>query len=351
MKKENIELDYNVVLDLKFIEKVGSPFDCDFPILGTERKVATIANKKILVIRLESCAELYALNNTVTYVTDNKEKYDQFLEKVNNEKYGSDNTAILFNDWKNIDKLLEENDMKFDVCIMNPPYNKTLHLQIIEKVLKVCDKTVNISPAGWLLDLPAVMSIKKTTYQRFENTISRHIVSLNLLTASEASAIFDAAFFQNVGIYYIDKTIESDVYSRIVFMTSLKVKSIFDKTIMKVYNKEIDNLYSHIKISTIHGNPGTKKEFDVVTPQYRLIKKLKPVSMTDQEFKNWHQSCNTKFMKYCNYLTRNGQHVAAHLLPFMNDYSHEWSDEMFYDYFKLSEDEIETLEQFGRMYT
>lgn len=94
MKKEYIERDYKETLDIKFIEKVGSPFDCDFPILGTDRKVKPIANKKILVIRLEGVAELYALNNSVTYVTDNKIKYDKFLNTVNDEKFGYDDTAI-----------------------------------------------------------------------------------------------------------------------------------------------------------------------------------------------------------------------------------------------------------------
>lgn len=84
----------------------------------------------------------------------------------------------------------------FDFIVMNPPYSDTLHLQIVEKVLNVCDKVVNISPAGWLLDLTAVMCLKKTTYQKYENTISKHIVSLNLLTGSEASDIFGAAFFK-----------------------------------------------------------------------------------------------------------------------------------------------------------
>lgn len=120
---------------------------------------------------------------------------------------------------------------------------------------------------------------------------------------------------------------------------------------MKVYYREIDNLYDHVKISTIHGHSGSKDEFDIVTPQYELVKKLKPVDMSEQEFINWHNSCSTKFMKYCNYLTRNGQHIAAHLLPFMKDYSHEWTDETFYDYFKCIDSEIDIIEQFGKLYT
>lgn len=31
MKNKNIEIDYKSILDLKFIYRVGSPFDCDMP--------------------------------------------------------------------------------------------------------------------------------------------------------------------------------------------------------------------------------------------------------------------------------------------------------------------------------
>jgi len=340
------------VLDLKFIGKVGSPFNYDFPVLDTNKVVKfvkPISNKKILVIRLEGCAELYALNNSVTYVTDNKEKYDKFLNTVNHEKFGSDDSAILFNDWRNIDKLME--NRKFDVCIMNPPYDKTLHLQILSKIMNHCDKVVNISPIGWLLDMTAIMQLKKTTYQKYENIISKHIVSLDVLTSDETSRVFEAAFFQNLGIYNIDKNCKSNLYSEIIFMNSLKSTSIFNKTIKKIYNGEIDNLYQHIKISTIHGHFGSKDDFDIVTPRYDLVKRLKPDNMSEQEFINWHNSCSTKCMKYCNYLTRNGQHVAAHLLPFMKDYSHKWTDKTFYDYFELTDSEIDIIERFGKLYT
>lgn len=82
MNLVNTEIDYDPTLDIKFIEKVGSPFNCDFSILSTGRKVQQVANKKILVIRMEGAAELYARNNSVTYITDNKAKYDKFLDTI-----------------------------------------------------------------------------------------------------------------------------------------------------------------------------------------------------------------------------------------------------------------------------
>lgn len=150
MNLVNTEIDYDPTLDIKFIEKVGSPFNCDFPILSTGRKVQQVANKKILVIRMEGAAELYARNNSVTYITDNKAKYDKFLDTVNDEKYGSDDSAILFNDWKNIDKLME--NKKFDIIIGNPPYNepkpdglKRTAPRLDNKIFKVCQTSCPIA--------------------------------------------------------------------------------------------------------------------------------------------------------------------------------------------------------------
>lgn len=241
--------------------------------------------------------------------------------------------------------------MKFDIAIMNPPYDRSLHLQILEKVLNFCDIIVNISPVGWLCDLPAIMNWKKTIFQKYENTISSHIISLNVINSNEASKMFDAGFFQKLGIYLIDKSKERDVYKTVYQQNSYKSLNIFSKTVARVYNKEIDNLYEHIKISIIHGHAGAKDEFDIVTLNYDLARKFKPINMSELEFKNWHASCNTKFMKYCNYLTRNGQHIAAHRLPYMNDYSFNWTDEMFYNFFELTKEEIDIIEQFGKRYT
>src|SRR5574344_2463190 len=48
-----------------------------------------------------------------------------------------------------IKKYLEKNKMpKFDVAIMNPPYDGNLHLKILEKVIPIAEKVVNVSPAN-----------------------------------------------------------------------------------------------------------------------------------------------------------------------------------------------------------
>ena len=52
------------------------------------------------MIRMLEQALAYALNNSVVYLTDDEVKYDEFLNKVNEAKYGSDDEAFVVNDWK-----------------------------------------------------------------------------------------------------------------------------------------------------------------------------------------------------------------------------------------------------------
>ena len=47
--------------------------------------------------------------------------------------------------------------MHFDKIIMNPPYNRNLHLKILRQVMNKADEVVNLSPIRWLQDPLAEM--------------------------------------------------------------------------------------------------------------------------------------------------------------------------------------------------
>lgn len=234
--------------------------------------------------------------------------------------------------------------MKFDIVLINPPYHKTMHLKFLEKAIKIGNKVINISPCGWLYDIPAVLGWKKTTFQRFEDNIGKHIKSLEVFNVVDTNKQFKISSFINLGIYELDNDIH-DTYLTLYLQDKRKSLSIFNKVIKLVHDGKIKCIGNNVKISNIHGHPGQKDEFDVVTPQYKIIEKLKPENMTENDFKNWHNSCNTKFMKYCNLLTKLMQNLHLELLPFMNDYSTPWTDERFYNYFNLTNDEIELIEK------
>ena len=104
--------------------------------------------------------------------------------------------------------------MKWNYAIMNPPYDGTLHLDFLEKVNKICEKTISVEPCGWLLDIPAVIGWKKTTYQKYENNISKHIKSIEILgdNADDANKEFGIYGFENIGIYEMDNNKEYEIY-------------------------------------------------------------------------------------------------------------------------------------------
>ena len=39
---------------------------------------------------------------------------------------------------------------KIDFIIMNPPYDRSMHLKFLEKTIEIADTIVNISPHDWL---------------------------------------------------------------------------------------------------------------------------------------------------------------------------------------------------------
>lgn len=196
-------------------------------------------------------------------------------------------------------------------------------------------KTVNISPIGYALDWPIMLGMKKTPNWKTKSFCVNHIVSCDMLDAVTANDLFDIGSFEKLAICVFDNDVH-DVGVNLWKNDKRKSLSIFNKTIKLVHEGKIGNLAAHIQISTIHGHPGCADEFDVCTPQYDLMKARKPADMTEVEFKNWRVSQNTKFMKYCDFLTRQGQHLQPQWLPFMNDYAKPWTDEMYCERFDIT---------------
>ena len=103
----------------------------------------------------------------------------------------------------------KETDMKFDCIIMNPPYMRNLHLKILAEAIKhlkdeksVC---VNLSPVRWLQD-PLAKYKKNCDLKRFEDSVAKHIESLETITAIQAQNIFSGTVMNiDLGVYACSK--------------------------------------------------------------------------------------------------------------------------------------------------
>ena len=99
--------------------------------------------------------------------------------------------------------------MKFDCIIQNPPFKRNLHLKILAEAIKhlkdeksVC---VNLSPVRWLQD-PLAKYKKNCDLKRFEESVAKHIKSLETITAIQAQNVFSGTVMNiDLGIYACSK--------------------------------------------------------------------------------------------------------------------------------------------------
>ena len=104
---------------------------------------------------------------------------------------------------KNEEILKENNVKRFSVILMNPPYSGSLHLKFLEKTIKIADNVVSIQPVRWLEEVVGKEK-KKSLYNKYEESISKHIKDLEIVTAENVKKQFNILLPVNCAIYVCD---------------------------------------------------------------------------------------------------------------------------------------------------
>lgn len=103
--------------------------------------------------------------------------------------------------------------MKFDCIIMNPPYQRNLHLKILAEAIKHLkdDGTcVNLSPDSWLIN--PFKKFEKDKHKRNAlETLSSYIQEHESYTAAEFNRMFGTCNFFGVGIVKLSSTPDSKI--------------------------------------------------------------------------------------------------------------------------------------------
>ena len=269
-----------------------------------------------------------------------------------------------------IKKYLEKNNMpKFDVAIMNPPYDGNLHLKILEKVIQIADKVVNISPIDWLMNPYGGSVYNQYKHLKF-NSIENAGLIKNIFNLDRAS--------YTGGIYTIDKnanlTPDKFLYK---FISTDFINYIDEKILSSIIKKTIDcdNLENHI----VSGEINDKTKYTIVMPKlvgnpgektYKLYvrgsrwdkifykglykgktasetkKKLKNVKNytifdyiefdTKNEAENWIKSGETNFIKFMQIIQSVDANRRCSHTPYMQDYTQPWTDKRFCEYFGIT---------------
>ena len=352
----------NIPTDLynKFIENLGY----------------TPKNEKILVVRDIYTACYLSINNEVTFASDDSEAISMFVNTVIvNPEFGTNDSYVFVNEntnteWLNTIDWVVKN-MKFDVAIMNPPYDGNLHLKILEKVIPIADKVVNISPVSQLVNCVNTFKDGKNDTKKYFAGIGKHLKSCGkIFSIEEALQIFTGARITNplaIQVYEISyNSIEE--CERVNSHNGMKaiVKKVYD------YSHDVDNIENHlesnkkdgyrVKFGRIGGGtwtafrPHTLDAFKEViydglltdgrphwqmcsVNQYTKKTEELPESLpftTKAEAQNFIDSYNTKFLKTCLGFLHVDMHIHPEYLPYMPDYTQPWTDKRFCEYFEIT---------------
>ena len=284
--------------------------------------------------------------------------------------------------------------MNFDKVIMNPPYMRTLHIQITRKAMEHCDSAVILQPAEWVMN-KEWENMSRCVLRRFVD-IAQKITSLERLNrrnlevrAEEQCKDESSALELAIFTYSRDaknnywKTFWQLRYSDYEIRILDCVKSKTKKSFIDVIDKDEKTDGIRVPIRPMVGNSGWGSR-DVPKPivyfkyfKYAIDNKVNGVNYrrylssissasrsvmkqfnidpdspmkfsvkfnTIREAENFYDSLNTNFVKYVIYLNTHGQNVYWHRIPFMEDYSMSWTDERFYDYFGICSNDRKIIE-------
>lgn len=277
----------------------------------------------------------------------------------------------------NSDIMKKNGGKKFDVVLMNPPYDKNLHLKFLEKTIEIANDIVSIQPVRWLQD-PVAIHKKTSNYNKYKDTIHRHIVDLDVIKMVDAVDIFNAGFNADVAIYTVKSTYNNgnivayDMSESIlnkVIKCKYKLSDVVERNKIDGWRMQITEIqpitaqggkkfsygwfcrfciYNHLRstifydgykdgkywgdyVSGIKPKPGTGIPFSIKFD-------------TENEAINFENSLKTTFYYYLVYCLKTDQHTPFKFLPFMGDYTKPWTNERFYKYFNLISDEISIIE-------
>lgn len=178
------------------------------------------------------------------------------------------------------------NNMKFDVCLMNPPYNRSLHLKFLYKTIDISDKVISIQPASRLY-----INIK--TRQEFINNYKQNnykLESVDIINGKD----FDAGIRDVCAISYFNKSKNTD---------NINV-NIFNIETYNTNNIENVNIYGDIDIIQSIFNKIKNNKIDK-QKQYYFIGISKKVN-------NLHLTNNAAYLRNAgDIVTMNGYNSKA----------------------------------------
>ena len=230
---------------------------------------------------------------------------------------------------------------KFDVVLMNPPYDRNLHLKFLEKTIEVADKVINISPHDWLTNQFA--KTEKSKFKRyFREKYSKYIEELEIISAEDFNKYFGTSnwFGVAIGVFKENaKGIDPDKFLN----NDALLNKIIDKihtlpSLRSKFTRRIDDkLFVPVR-RTSHGY------LNYAERDYTKIKSKDGILFkSEDEVNNFIDSFDTWLYKYLEKSEWSGSANSASV-PYLEDYTKPWTNERLYKLFNISDEEKKIIE-------
>ena len=286
----------------------------------------------------------------------------------------------------------KETIMKFKAFIMNPPYGN-LHLPILksmtEKIIDNGGKGVSLQPVRWLQD-PLWKYKPHSDANNYRESLENRIKSIRIISNKDASALFAGAadITMNLGVFDLEKNtiFHYDALSKEIFCVPD-----FSKTYQNiVWGKYDGKQQNYVPVKSIFSGRGEGNSIGVpelnrmllYKTHYGYFKNGKSVDGlcregasleeafrenkratqgniynweiaifdTGEEAKNFFEYLHLEAFKFFVMVTSTDQNPQTKYLPFADDYTTPWTNERFYEYFKISEEDQKKIAQIMEKY-
>lgn len=235
---------------------------------------------------------------------------------------------------------------KFDVCLMNPPYAKNMHIKFMEKTFDLISNDgslIYIGPDNWLIDkynFAQKSKVKNDTRDKY----AKYIDDIETFSAEEFNRLFNTSNFFGVSIFKMKhnaKGIDPSIYNSNNELITKIIKIIQEKfTSLRSHftrqpNKEFFvpvRRTNHSYLNWVERDKSKNKAKDGI------------LFNSKNEMNNFIDSFDTWFYQFLNCTDWSGGSNSADV-PYLDDYSKPWTNERLYKLFNISEKEQKFIEK------
>ena len=224
--------------------------------------------------------------------------------------------------------------------ITNPPYQKNLHLKVVQEAMKHSDDVVCLHPDDHMTQPSTYNRWNKGLNGDLSNIISK-MEDYDIIDHRAANDYFGLAngIVLNLGIIKYNNSLKTPKYSVPFKPVILELDKLFSKDNLRkhfVRMEQNEPLGQRIfryhsaenHMAAILCNDGKAKEgirFNSIEEKNNFIKSID----------TWPYKLVYSFSNGCD---------PAHL-PYLGDYTHPWDDAALYKYFGLTQEEISLIEE------